>query len=80
MHKSSPDNYATTTKHEIKSSEMKCIINTFSYNLRLGKLHFLSLVCWKKLELTTEQSFLNTVKWFKDREVYVPLHNWCHNI
>lgn len=44
MHKSSPDNYATTTRHEIKSSEMKCIINTFSYKLRLGKLHFLSFV------------------------------------
>lgn len=45
MHKSSPDNSATTTEHEIKSYEMKCIINTSSYKLRLGKLHFLSLVC-----------------------------------
>lgn len=45
MHKSSPDNSATATKHEIKLYEMKRIINTFSYKLRLGKLHFLSLVC-----------------------------------
>lgn len=27
MHKSSPDNSATTTEHEIKPYEMKCIIN-----------------------------------------------------
>ena len=74
MHKSSPDNSAATTEHEIKSYEMRCIINTFSYKLRPGKLHFLSRLL-KKLELTTEKSFLNTVKWFKDREVSVPLHN-----
>lgn len=30
MHKSSPDNSAITTKHEIKPYEMKCIIDKLS--------------------------------------------------